>query len=458
MRSRIVLIVLAMLVSIQFAPAMAREGDTLLPLEIEAPPLETYPEDMLAESDFDAIAARVNEARISGAPLAVRIIDMTQETSDLPFPIRQYAREDYSQPFSEERKAAIAEAWAKNETVETSPDADDGFVLLILVPEDRTQSQAIWYFGENALPLNGLTAQNIQQTLGVINKEFSEGNVPNGVYLGISEFSFNVQFGNPERIERSELGEALNKAVYPLAIVTGLAGVAVPVLAWWLARKNNRDESIDQPLTPWHAASLQLGRAHSDITAAMLLDAIHSGSLVSGKDGAVQVVGNPGNPAVATLLPFANEQGVMPSEAMLEVEAITTPVRTDIQNDLATSGAFTDRVLVDRTWMLIAMVITLLAATMTAVPTVVSMNRIGVYGIAIALLGIFAGWWWLANRDYTSPAGKVLLADWLERASAREREQYDAAVHMDLFTDQVGGPIVNPQTRLVRQLRGLSAG
>ena len=43
----------------------------------------------------------------------------------------------------------------------------------------------------------------------------------------------------------------------------------------------------------------------------MLLDAIHSDSLVPGKDGAVQVVGDPENPAVATLLPFANEQGVV---------------------------------------------------------------------------------------------------------------------------------------------------
>ena len=458
MTLRILLSLMAILTSLQFAAASAREGDTLLPIEIEAAPLETYPEDLLAETDFKAIEARVVEARISGAPLAVRIIDMTQEATELPFPIRQYAREDFSQPFSEERKVAIAEAWAGNDTVETSPDANDGFTLLILVPEDRTQTQAIWHIGENALPLNGLTQENITQTLGVMNREFSEGNMPNGVYLGISEFSFNVQFGDPERIERSELGDALNTATWPLAIATALAGIAVPVVAWWLGRKNNRTEGITQEITPWHAAALKLGRAHPDITAAMLLDGIHTGAIVPGKNGAVQITDQPGNAAVDALRPFADDDGVVPADAMLEIEAISAPVRTAIENDLAESGAMTDRVLVDRTWMLITMGVAFLLAVMTAVPTVASMNRMGVYSIAIVLVGLLAGWWWLANRSYTSPAGNQLLLAWLEDASAGQSEKYNEAIHMELFTDQIGGPNVNAQTRLVRELRGLSAG
>lgn len=458
MTTRFLQALLVILISLQFAPVAAREGDTLNPIEIEAAPLETYPEGLLADTDYEAIEARTIEARVAGVPLAVRIVDMTQEASELPFPIRKYAQDDFSEPFSEERKAEIANAWGGNETIETSADADDGFLLLVLVPEDRSQTQAIWYTGANALPINGITQQNMLETLGVMNHEFADGNMPNGVYLGISEFSYNVQFGEPERLERSKLGDALHMATIPLSVASAVAGIAVPVLAWWLARRNNFGGGIEQTLTPWHAAALKLKRATPDVTAAMLLDAVHEGAILPGKGGSLQLIEPTANAAVAALRPFANDAGIVPSASMLEVEAITSSVREQLEDELAQSGAMTSDAKIDRSWMLIAIGIALLLASMTAVPTVVGLSAWGAYGIGISLVGIAVGWWWLANRSYTSPAGEKLLAEWLETASTEDRFKFDSAVNMKLFTDQVGGPNVNSQTRIVRQLRGFSAG
>jgi hypothetical protein len=458
MTMRLLLVILALLAGLASAPAGAREGDTLLPIQIDAPALETYPDDLLAENDFRAIESRVIEARNAGVPVAIRIVDMTQPAADMPFPVRKYARDDFSQPMSVERQQAITGAWFDHESIESSNSANDGFVLLVLVPEDRMHTQAIWGIGPNALPLNGLTQGNILATHNVMDAQFAGGNMPNGVYLGISEFSYNVQFGVPDRVERTTNQNALYTAVIPLAIGTAVAGLFVPALAWRLSRRKGDPGDIDGTLTPWQAAAIHRKRATPAITAAMLLDAVHRRSLTPGRDGSVQLSPEPGNAAIEALRPFANPDGVVPAEAMLEVNAITAPVRDRIENDLATRGAMTSRVYVDRMWMLVAMGFALGMAALTVVPTVVSMSVWGVFGIAMAVLGLVIGWWWLTHRSYATPAGEALLERWLAEASPEERHLFDSATNLRMLTDQIGGPEVNPQTRLVRQLRGLGAG
>lgn len=458
MTMRIFFVMLALLVGMASAPAAAREGDTLLPIQIDAPALETYPDDLLADNDFRAIESRVIEARNAGVPVAIRIVDMTQPAAEMPFPVRKYARDDFSQPMSAERQQALASAWFEHESIETSNGADDGFVLLVLVPEDRTHTEAIWGIGPNALPLNGLTEENIHATNNVMDAQFAEGNMPNGVYLGISEFSYNVQFGVPERLERTSNQNALHTAMIPLAIVTAFVGLLVPALAWRLSRRHDDSGDIDQPLTPWQAAAIHRKRATPAITAAMLLDAVHRGVLTPGRDGSVQLSPEPGNVAVEALRPFANTDGVVPAEVMLEVNAITAPVRDQIENDLAECGVMTSRVYVDRMWILVSMAGALGMAALTVVPTIVSMSAIGVFGIAIAIIGVVSGWWWLTHRSYVTPAGEALLERWLAEASPEERHLFDSATNLRMLTDQIGGPVVNPQTRLVRQLRGLGAG
>lgn len=458
MRERILLVMLAVLVGLGTIPGNAREGDTLLPIQIDAPALETYPDNLLAENDFRAIESRVIEARNAGVPVAIRIVDMTQEATSMPFPVRKFARDDFSQPLSTERQKALTDAWFKHESIETSQGANDGFVLLVLVPEDRTQTQAIWGIGSNALPLNGLTQQNILATNQVMGAQFAQGNMPNGVYLGISEFSYNVQFGVPERLELTKNGKALHTSVIPMAIATALAGLFVPALAWWLSRRNDVVADSDQPLNPWQAAAIGRKRATPAITAAMLLQGVHDGIMTPGRDGSARLSPQTGNAAIEALRPFANADGIVSAEVMVEVNAITLPVRERIEDDLAARGAMTSRVHVDRVWMLLAMSVALGLAGFTAVPTVVSMSAPGVFGIAIAVVGIIAGWWWLTHRSHATPAGEALLERWLADATPEERYLFDSATNLGLLTEQLGGPDVNDQTRLVRQLRGLGAG
>ncbi len=445
------------IVVVMISPAAAREGDTLNPITIDAPLLETSPENLLNENDERAINERIREARVSGVPLAVRIIDISQPRSDIPFQVRQYLPDDASEPLDREQIQAIAQSWAESEAIETSEGANDGFLLLVLVPEDRTQTQAVWWIGPNALPINGLTQENILATHGVMDAQFAAGNMPNGIFVGLLEFSYNIQFGTPERLERSKLQDALHIATFPMAIGTALAGIAIPVLAVWLSRRTGQTKPADSALTPWEAAALHVGRARADIPAAMLFDSVHRNDVTPTSDGGLRLTPGASNPAIDALRPFADEEGYIDVATMYEIEAITLPVREQIETSLADRGAMTANVESDRNRVLLAMGIAAFLVAITTVPTVKSMSTIGVFGIAIGIVGITAGWWWLAYRRYTTPAGEEMLADWLDSATEDERSAFDLVIHQNLITDREGGPDVTTQTQLLRQLRGLGS-
>lgn len=451
------ILIVAGLLFLVASSAVAREGDTLEPIDITAEALETWPSTLLNEDDARTIERRIQEARNSGVPFAVRIVDMTQAPSDIPFAVRPFANLDFSQPFSDERQQAIAEAWMKSETVETSEGANDGIVLLVLVPEDRTQTQTIWLIGPNALPINGLTHQNIMATQSVMDQQFASGNMPNGVFLGISEFSYYIQFGEPEQLTRSTLQNALHRAMLPVAMITMLAGVAVPALAFVLSRRNTNTEADPTELSPWEAAALHFGRARSSIPTAMLLEDYHRGSINLLSNGGLRLDPAAESDAIDVLRPFADADGVINQTALYEIDSLTAPVRQDLENALAAKGGFTKYAYTDRTWMLLLMGFTAFLVIIATVPTVISMSAIGVLAILVGVVGVLVGWWWLGYRRYTTPAGKTMLANWLAQASPAERHLFDTAVHQDLLTDPTGGPEVSNQTQMIRTLRGLGS-
>lgn len=437
--------------------AAARAGDTLDPISINAPNLVTYPEGMFSENDFKAINGRVQEARNSGVPLAVRIIDVSQPTEDIPFAVRRYASTDFTKPLTGERKTQLLNSWIESEAIETSEGANDGFLLLVLVPEDRTMTQAIWWIGPNALPLNGLTAANIAATQTVMQQQFDNGNVANGVYLGISEFSYNIQFGEPDRLQRTTLQDALHSATTLLGIATALAGLAVPITAWWISRRPTDSTPVNADITSWEAAALHNGRATSAITAAMLLDAVHEGEATPTVEGGLLLEETAENEVLSLLRSYTNDADVVPASTMIEIDSLTMPVRDQMEDRLAQIGAFNARARVERTWMLIVMGIAVALALGAIVPTVRSMSAIGVFGIVVAGLGILYGWWWISRRRYTTSTGERLLTSWLASASPADRNRFDIATKQTYLVDQTGGPNTPLQTQLVRRLRGLGA-
>lgn len=435
---------------------MARDGDTLLPVEVSAPGLKTNPESMLG-NNFEVIVQRVEEARTSGVPLAVRVVDLNQDSSQIPMPVRQLAGNDFATPLSDSQKDIILESWIDQEPIETTQGANDGFMLLILVPKDQTQAQVLWWIGPNALPINGLTAANIAGTQQVMQEQFDAGNVPNGIFLGILEFSYLIQFGESARIERTTLQDALHTAVLPLSIGTALAGLAVPGVSIWLSRRRQPGMVGNPNISPWEAAALYEGRATNVIPTAMLLDAVHRGVITPTTDGAMLINEPNDNEAVEAIGMFANQHSQVSAQAMLEIDGIIAPITTGIEERLAEIAAFTNHAHVDRVWMQLAIGFTAFLAALSVVPTLASSSTSGVFGVAIALIGIAYGWWWLSSRSLTTPEGARLLNSWLKSASPNDRNLFDMAVNQTHLINQDGGPDTSAQRQLVRRLRGLGA-
>ncbi len=451
-----VLIFLAILTLLPH-PASVREGDTLLPITIAAPLLETSPDGLLSEDDANSIIGRVQEARNSGVPVAVRIVDMSQDMNALPQPLRRFADTDFSSPLSDSTQDEILRAWTDYEPIETSASANDGFLLLVLMPADRTQTQALWWIGPNALPLNGLTASNIDATQSVMQAQFDQGNVALGTYLGLSEFSYNIQFGEPERLTLSDNQNALNRAVIPLALGIALSSAAIPVLALWFSRRTNPSDPISVEITPWQAAALRLGRATEAIATAMLLEAVHEGRIHPTTTGGLKITEGAANDAVERLAAYADSDGVVPKAAVLEIDGIVRPVRLQMEDELAQMGAMNANANVERTCLLLSMGFAAFLSVLAVVPTVVSMQRIGIFAIALCMICVAFGWWWLSRRSYTTTAGQALMTTWLNKATAEDRFRYDLVVHQTYLVDHTGGPDVSLQMKLVRELRGLGA-
>ncbi|MCO5216116.1 MAG: hypothetical protein M9934_01440 [Thermomicrobiales bacterium] len=454
MRAITITMLLVMLALTQ--SAAARDGDTLVPIEIDAPLLITFPDSLLTENDFSAIEGRIREARNSGVPLAVRVVDLSANGQDVPREIHQLPGTDLSQ-LTQAQINGTTQAWIDQEPVETTPGADDGILLLVIVPEDRTQTQAYWRIGPNALPLNSLTAGNIAATVPTMEAQFKQGFVANGVYQGLLEFGSNIQFGVPERRERTTLQDALHTAMIPLAIITAMAGVAIPLIAWRLGRKSTNVVAATETLSAWEIAAIEIGRVSPAVTTAMLLEAIHDGSVRPTDGGGLLLSPEHTGPVVDVLRPFASDHGVVPRAAVLEIEGITQPIRLEMEDHLASIGAFTDRARTDRTWILLLMGIATFLIALGIVPIVVSMSALGILGIVVAVLGITWGWWWLEHRSYTTEAGTVMMAAWLETASAADHNRFNLAVHQTFLIEQTGGPNTSAQMKLVRHLRGLGA-
>ncbi len=202
---------------------------------MEAQPFEAFPPELIADENQQAIVDLVNEARLFGVPIAVRVVSRDGGHQNLP----QLENTPADARIDDGTMRELAQAWMDREPIESSPGAEDGFLMLVVMPEDETQSSAIIMPAANALPLNGLTAGNIDEVVRtLVLPSFDQNQVSQGIRTGLSVFSYNNLFAKPERIQLDDLHKDLRMvAGLPLAGATALAALALAGLAWWLSRR-----------------------------------------------------------------------------------------------------------------------------------------------------------------------------------------------------------------------------
>lgn len=462
--SRRVFLVLMVLMALLASPATARERDPLAPVSaMEATQLEVFPPELVAEENQQGIIDLVNEARLFGVPVAVRVV--SQEGGHEYLTRLRDAPANTRMPDDTMRE--LARAWMKREPIESSPGAADGFLMLVIMPQDETQSSVIIEPGPNALPLNGLTAGNIDEVVRtLVLPSFDNNEISQGIRVGLSVFSYNNLFARPERIELDKLHQDLRTvAGLPLAGATTLASIALAGLAWWISRRARPGTTGPAPtLSPFAAGALHEGRVNDAVMTGGLLELLRLGVLRPGDEDIVvdkergATVEDPFLASlVAMLVRNADDDGRIHRGALRRLPDLESPARSLLEDDLAARGLLDRDGKVETMWLVLASGLTATLALFTLLPSILGMARSGIAAITLAAIVITVVLAWATRRSWTTPRGREALAAWEATASPDERAAFDAIVDQDDLVSAAGGPFTPPTIDLVRTLRGLGA-
>lgn len=449
------------------APVTAQERDPLAPIEeMEAPQFEAFPPDIIAQENAEAIIALVNEARLFGVPLAVRVVSLPTDVDHLS----GFDDLDLSSPIPMETMHEMAQAWMESEPIESSPGAGDGFLMLVVMPPDPTLSSAVIEAGPNALPLNGLTQENINEVINeLVMPLFAENKISQGIRLGLSVFSYNNLFGEPERLELDELHQDLRLfGAVPLAGLTVLGSLALVGLAFWIHRREHaaNAEETGRALSPFGAAALEQGRVNDAVVTGALLHLIRLGVLIPGDPGDLSLRLTPQHagirqPFARTILDIlrrhADRDGNIQDAATRRIHDLLGPARSQLEDDLARHGYFNKDGKAEFVWLVLGSLLVATIGLFTLLPSMLGMARAGIFSIVFAALCITGVLIWASRRSWTTHRGERALAVWLEDASIEERATFDTIINQDVLISAQGGPIVPNTINLVRSLRGIGA-
>lgn len=456
-------ILLAVLLLATLPGSVAAERDPLAPLpDLPQSPVISVPAGLFEPEQIQALAGIVGEARDFGVPLAVRVISLPAIPTTLPGALPT----QLAAPSSQAIVQRMADDWLAGESLETSPVAADGILLFVIVPKnDHTRSMAAFATGKNALPLNGLTRQSLAEVLETeIHPAFGHNSIAGGIYSGVARLSYDNLFARPARLARSHQQETLYTVTNTvLSGLTVAASLALIGLAWWIRRRRpvTPGAAIE---SPFEAGALLRGRVDDAVVAGALLHLVGIGALVP--DGnrlrlAADIpVDDPfTRDIVDTLARESGHDGTLSPAALHRIQDLLLPARSRLEDRLASRGLLNPAARVESAWLILASALVAVIAAMAVVPSIVSMSRIGIAGILIAVLTITGILIWTARRSWVTPAGRDALRAWLDRPH-RDDDFYiaDAIVHQNALLESPGGPGVPPITHLTRQLRALGAG
>jgi uncharacterized protein (TIGR04222 family) len=434
--------------------------DRLAPLTMEAPPFASFPAGVLSDDDASLIYRLVLENREFGVPHAVRVISVPTSAASLPGPV----------PSQQEITQRLADEWIANEPIESSPGADDGILLLVVIPaDDHAQTTAAYATGANALPQNGLTRPRLDAIVrGVMEPYFRADTIGTGIAEGTATLSYENLFLPSPGIEVTGAKERLQTiANLPLAALTAAAALALLGAAFWLSRRGGPSGAAPERLSPFAASAIARGRVDDAVTTGAVLHLIELGALTprSTHRGVTLAIG----PAPASADPFVcrvwealraeaqDDPPVVAPAAMRRLPDVMAIARREQEDDLTRRGLLNRNARRETLWVGLACFILLAVAVYTLTPAIIGLARWGVFAAAFALVAIGLTLWWLSRRSWATAAGHAALRAWTP-ANAAERELYDTIVEQDDLLGLEGGLAATTRpVQLVRTLRGLGA-
>lgn len=424
---RLVLICLALGCLLLSTTTSASARDLFDPVNPAAAPFQATPSRLLDADDQKTIIKIINEARSFGVPFAVRV-------------------QSVPTPQDEESTQKEADQLYANQPIESGDGADDGLLLLVLVPTaDRTQTSAAFTYGSHFLPQGGITPKALDRTLNeVMIPLFKTDTVENALINGVSWVTYDQLFLSSPRLERSDAQSWLARITnIPLIPIMLLAGTAYAVVAFWVARQTRNAPAAQQssPLTsPFAAGAIRRGRVDEAIDAAAIVRLIDTGALelrTSRKGQQDLVLDADASPGTDPFLSHlwrdlvamaAPETGIIAAGSIRRLRDAFGPARRWQEDQLAADGYLAPRSRSMNRELLFAGLALILLAVYCMAPAIVSMDRWGLFVDGALLIEAGAIIWWSFQRSFATTAGLHAVSAWEASVNTGKARGTDDAI------------------------------
>lgn len=443
-------------------PAASARDDVLQSvIDMSAPMVQVSPKNLYSADSIKVFEEEVKHARQAGIPLSVQIV---QIPSTLP-PLNGASRSEQASGLSQERTQSFADSLLRQKPVESSEGADDGVLMLIVVPRTHREGTTVAFAtGSNTFPLNNVRPDDFDEAITRMTSLFKEGRVSDGILSGLYYINYQNLFGPPVQRTQSTLLNDLKRAInVPGAALTlGACAALVGFCVFAMRRHRGTGTTAADMDNPYIVAALQHGRVDHQVTTSALTALVQRGALRWKADGDTLIVAEPNaatwpfERAVIACLAAEAVDGVLSPSAMRQLANVTKPARAVLEREMI------DRGLVDPasrvwTWRIVSGCLTLLTLlALLIVPAIRSMSDAIVLAIVIGVIVATAVVRWATTMSALTSTGQAALSAWNPSRFTPADQQIARS------TDALDHVATNPDAssssaNRIRALRGLGA-
>ena len=416
--------------------------DIFAPVSVTTEPVTVVPPNLIDGEDQETIEAVVSESRTYGIPWSVYVTSDDQFNAGLD-------------------PETVAERLFSEDPVESTEGADDGLLMVVIVPEaDHTETMVEFVAGPNFYPKGGITPERLEYIADVqMGTLIEEDRIGDAVIEGATWVEWTQLFEPTPDPPPSNLERGLQDLLEPLGAI-GFAGLALLVIgatayAIVTTRLGSR-VATPMNLDAITAAAVARGRVDRAVIGGIILDAIDRGSFVVSDETLVSPSAHPEasgwdaelNNALSTL----EERGQQPTLATVtRALSSDSPLKFHIEDRLAAGGMFAPRAPVHTSALrIIAIVGVVLGAVGIVLSALGELDQTLVASGSLTLISIIV-LIWNERRTWTTRVGKHALASWRDRHQAdddRERVLYETIMTFEeLETTPATRSPINPETR-----------
>jgi uncharacterized protein (TIGR04222 family) len=420
------------------------------------PPVTITPSNLLQSGDRTNIERIVNELAAFDATVGVVV-----QRIDAPA----------------EDTQATAEELYEDGPVETAPEAGDGLLILVEIPQGAHQATTIGFAaGPNFYPRGGITPERLASLVATEAQPLIDRNNIGDAIVTLMQWIAVVQLFEPSpRIELTERQRPLNDLLDRVAApILALLALALAGFGWWTGHRTRRyggkgrgEEAT--ALDAVQAGALARGRVDDAVLTGALLQLHAHGAATlppsSRSEPALRLLDPSQCHGTSDLLtwdaaaPLANPaMGHISPDRLRQLPDAWGGAAAGLERELQGRDLLDHRARrADALVTLLAM-LGAAAALLLVIPTLIARASVAIGAEILLLAMAFLVWWWTKRRSWTTAIGASALHSWREAHTGDDPQRliYDVITRQDRAPDNrfvtVHGPLGELPFRPVNSL------